>query len=64
MIDLGRQEQAWHEILRLLRAAGAVTDADLQSSVRAAPTPGQDILTAIRCWGSLLVRLERENDRA
>ena len=52
-----RELTAWRDVLRMLREAGAVTDADLASSVKLNDTAGQRLLNQIRAWGDLRAEL-------
>jgi len=60
---LQRNEWAqWREVCRQLLALGAVTQEDLDASERDYTTPGRQLLTDLRAWGSLRVRVAKEQD--
>ena len=59
-------EKAEHDQWRFLCAelvkSGAVTEADLKSSVQLLNTPGQFLLNVIRTWGELRAQLGVRDD--
>ena len=48
-----REYAAWQDLVRQLKATGAVTEQDCNSLASASETPGQQLFAAIRYWGPL-----------
>ena len=57
------EREAWRDLCAMLKAAGAVTESDLEQRTSYAGTPGCRLLIFIREWGSLYARLTVANVR-
>jgi hypothetical protein len=64
LIQLSRDEhEAWADLCKVLREAGAVTVIDLISPVAKDDTPGLKLLNQIRRWGKLSAAIAVEEKR-
>lgn len=55
---------AWKDVCAMLQTVGAVTDEDVQSSIRERDAHGKVLLAMIRTWGDLLAELKIEEELA
>ncbi len=64
LLQLSRDEhEAWADLCKALREAGAVTSVDLISPVAKDDTPGLKLLNQIRRWGRLSAAIAVEERR-